>query len=249
MSLLPLPGGTLLVAAQDPHLALLQAEGTVGWAAPSPLFDARGQHRTLAVSADGMLVDFGTSLVGRHPPLRPAPAQLLPARPADGLTAPPQQAGLALDGWDNTFQPTLNGPRCHSSNERPSLALHPDTHRFVLGTEWSLRAYEATGTQRWRREVPGVVWAVNITGDGRLVVAAYGDGTIRWHRLEDGVELLAFMPHLNRHDWVAWTPEGIYDATPGARGVLRWHSNRGWEAAEAIPVAAIPKLNRPTVLP
>ena len=64
-----------------------------------------------------------------------------------------------------------------------------------------------------------MVWAVNITGDGRLVVAAYGDGTIRWHRLEDGVELLAFMPHRNQHDWVAWTPEGIYDAIhpgPGA---------------------------------
>ena len=94
-----------------------------------------------------------------------------------------------------------------------------------------------------------MVWAVNIPGDGRLVVAAYGDGTIRWHRLEDGVELLAFMPHRNQHDWVAWTPEGIYDATAGAHGVLQWHSNRDWEAAEAIPVAAIPKLNRPTVLP
>jgi len=25
-------------------------------------------------------------------------------------------------------------------------------------------------------------------------VAAYGDGTIRWHRMQNGVELLAFMP-------------------------------------------------------
>ena len=252
MSLLPLPGGALLVAAQDPHVALLQAEGTVGWAAPSPLFDARGQKRTLAVSADGMLVDFGYESGGKAPArfdLRQL--KLLPARPADGLTAPPRQAGLALDGWDDTYQPTLNGAALplEQYERSRSLALHPDTRRFVLGTEWSLRAYEATGTQRWRREVPGVVWAVNITGDGRLVVAAYGDGTIRWHRLEDGVELLAFMPLLNQHDWVAWTPEGIYDATPGARGVLQWHSNRGWEAAEAIPVAAIPKLNRPTVLP
>ena len=32
--------------------------------------------------------------------------------------------------------------------------------------------------------MPGAVWAVNVSGDGRLVVAAYGDGTIRWHRLE-----------------------------------------------------------------
>ena len=63
--------------------------------------------------------------------------------------------------------------------------------------------------------MPGIVWAVNITGDGRLVVAAYGDGTIRWHRMTDGVELLAFMPLADRTNWVAWTPEGFYAATAG----------------------------------
>ena len=249
MSLLPLPGGTLLVAAQDPHLApASRGHGRLGgalaalrcpWPAAHP-----GRLRRRHAGRLWLRVWWeGT---------RPSTcAKLLPARPADGLTAPPQQAGLALDGWDNTSQPTLNGHALPLEQyERSfSLALHPDTHRFVLGTEWSLRAYEATGTQRWRREVPGVVWAVNITGDGRLVVAAYGDGTIRWHRLEDGVELLAFMPHLNKARLGRLDAGRHYDATPGARGVLRWHSNRGWEAAEAIPVAAIPKLNRPTVLP
>ena len=78
--------------------------------------------------------------------------------------------------------------------------------------------------------MPGVVWAVNISGDGRLVVAAYGDGTIRWHRMDDGRELLAFFPLADRRNWVAWTPEGFYGATPGAYGVLRWHVNRGWDA-------------------
>ncbi len=98
--------------------------------------------------------------------------------------------------------------------------------------------------------MPGVVWAVNITGDGRLVVAAYGDGTIRWHQMSDGKELLAFLPLADRTNWVAWTPDGFYAATPGAHGVLRWHVNRGWDApAETIPVADIAELRRPEVLP
>lgn len=256
MSLKSLPGGALLVATQDPHLALLQADGTVGWAEPSPLFDTRGQKPTLAVSADGMLVDFADES-GSQAPVRFDLRQLtlIPDRPADALTAMPQRAGLAIDGWEDTRKPTLNGNALQfKDNEMSrSLAIHLDQrseqHRFVLGAEWSLRAYDATGQLRWRREVPSVVAAVNITADGRLVVAAYGDGTIRWHRLEDGVELLAFMPLLNKTDWVAWTPEGIYEATPGAHSILQWHLNRGWEAAEAIPVAAIPKLKRPTVLP
>src|SRR5205085_11683433 len=108
-----------------------------------------------------------------------------------------------------------------------SLAIDPDKRRFVLGTEWYLRAYDDQGKLLWRREAPSMVWAVNITGDGRMVVAAYGDGTIRWHRMSDGVELLALMPLVNKQDWVAWTPEGIYSATPGAFGVLQWQVNHG----------------------
>src|SRR4051794_23429809 len=55
-----------------------------------------------------------------------------------------------------------------------------------------------------------------------LVVAAYGDGTIRWHRMSDGQELLAFYPLPDRQRWVAWTPEGYYAAAPGTAEVLGW---------------------------
>jgi hypothetical protein len=54
----------------------------------------------------------------------------------------------------------------------------------------------------------------------------------------------------DKQNWVAWTPEGFYGATPGAFGVLRWHVNRGFEAAaETVPVSAIPRLRRPDALP
>jgi hypothetical protein len=89
-----------------------------------------------------------------------------------------------------------------------------------------------------------------MSGDGRLAVAAYGDGTIRWHRMDDGRELLALYVLANRRDWVAWTPEGFYDATPGAEKVLKWRVNRGPDAAAfTLPVSAIPQLKRPGALP
>ena len=54
----------------------------------------------------------------------------------------------------------------------------------------------------------------------------------------------------DKKNWVAWTPEGFYDATPGAFGVLRWHVNRGNDSAgDAVPVSAIPRLKRPDALP
>ena len=45
------------------------------------------------------------------------------------------------------------------------------------------------------------------------------------------------------------TPEGFYAATPGARGKLRWHVNRGWDPADSVPVEDIPGSFRPEVLP
>jgi hypothetical protein len=119
-----------------------------------------------------------------------------------------------------------------------SLAIAPDRQRFVLGTDWSLRAYTTDGTPAWTepKPVPAFVGGVNITPNGKLVVAAYGDGTIRWHRLDDGEELLALFVHRPDRRWVAWTPKGYYIASPGAEALIGWHVNRGWDqAADFFP--------------
>jgi hypothetical protein len=67
-----------------------------------------------------------------------------------------------------------------------SVAIAPDRQSFVLGATWSLRALSKQGKELWRRPVPGEAWSVNIPRDGGLLVVAYADGTIRWHRLQDG---------------------------------------------------------------
>jgi WD40 repeat protein len=252
MSLRPLPDGGLLVGAQDPWLAVLDAAGAPRWVQRSPQADLRGQARTLRVSANGDVVEFGYEPRGKAPArFDLARLALHLAPPADGQTQPPEQATLKVEDWKDTRRPTLNGaPLALERYETSrSLAIHPDGRRFVLGTEWHLRAFDVDGTPRWTQPASAVVWATAITADGRLVVAAVGDGTIRWHRLDDGRELLALFPLADRRNWVAWTPEGVYAATPGAHGVLRWHVNRGGEApAEAIPVHEIPETHRPEVI-
>jgi hypothetical protein len=96
---------------------------------------------------------------------------------------------------------------------------------------------------------------VNASKDGRVVITADGDGAIRWHRADDGSELLALqvLPNKNepaKWDWVLWTPEGFYEATPGAEDVLKWVTNHGPDsAATTLPVSAIAKLHRRNALP
>jgi hypothetical protein len=140
-----------------------------------------------------------------------------------------------------------NRCRCYRSKSPAAWPSIPTATALPLGTEWFLRAFDAHGNPLWSRPVPSIVWAVNITGDGRLVVAAYADGTIRWHRMSDGVELLAFMPLPDQSNWVAWTPEGFYTATDEAKDMLRWQVNRGWNPADSVPVENIPGYERSTL--
>ena len=78
---------------------------------------------------------------------------------------------------------------------------------------------------------PGVTWAVTITPDGRTAIAGFADGTIRWYRLQDGMELLALFPHTDGERWVFWTPEGYYQASVGGEDLIGWHLNRGLDTA------------------
>jgi uncharacterized caspase-like protein len=251
-ALLPLPAGELLVATTDPQLEILQPSGDARWVARRPIAQFNGQQATLAASVDGMIVDFGFDWDGKSP-LRfdLAALKLTSLVPTDALTVPPKQDGLPISRWDYFFDPTLdNKPIPLADFEMSlSLAIHPERDRFVVGASFSLQAFKANGERLWKRPVPGEAFAVNITGDGRLVIAAYKDGTIRWHRMDDGRELLALMVLADKTNWVAWTPEGFYAATPGAFGVLRWQVNRGFDAAaETVPASSIPRLRRPDAL-
>ena len=116
-------------------------------------------------------------------------------------------------------------------------------------TYW-LRTYGADGGALWQKAGPGIAWGVNISGDGRLVVTAYDDGTIRWHRLSDGKELLALFVQAKDKRYVAWTPKGYYAASPGAEDLIGWHVNRDWEhAPDFFPASRFrDQYNRPDIV-
>jgi hypothetical protein len=177
--------------------------------------------------------------------------------PNEGLTFAPNRGGLTVDGWRNGSRPTLNDRALllEQYDIARSLAIAPDAKRFFLGSSFALTAFDDTGMQKWRWPSRNEAWAVNASKDGRVVIAAYADGAIRWHRADDGRELLALQVLPNKGDpakwdWVLWTPEGFYEATPGAEDVLKWVTNHGPDqAATKLPVSAIAKLHRPDALP
>jgi hypothetical protein len=54
-----------------------------------------------------------------------------------------------IEDWISSDHPKLDGkPIELEPRERSrSLAVHPDAHRFVLGTSWSLYSFDAQGKE------------------------------------------------------------------------------------------------------
>lgn len=231
MDLIPTPAGGFLFAAADPTWGELDAQGKLVRRQDGALADLRDDGDQFRLSRDGRKVRFGYEQWGEAAKMFDVATRRLEADDPTLAPARIQATGLKVENWKNRTAPTLNGkPLTLDQYETSrSLAIAPDGKQFVLGTEWNLRLFDREGAQIWPTPVPvpGIVWAVNISADGRYVVAGYADGTIRWHRLQDGQEVLAFFPHADRKRWVAWTPEGFYDASPDAEGLIGYHLNRG----------------------
>ena len=151
----------------------------------------------------------------------------------DDLTA--LDNDIEVTGWQNGPTPRINGEPIYLPNGEWSraMALAPDGGHVLLGTEKNLRYYNAAAKQLWQVKAPGAALHVAVTRDGKKAVAAYHDGTIRWHRLSDGRELFALYVDNDLRRWVFWTPDGLYDASTGGDDLIGWHINQG-DAQEAL---------------
>ena len=233
----PLADGRLSFGAADPSLGVLGRDRQVVWRRDPAQADFRNQFDKLAVSYDGARVGFGFEQLGNSPAQFDLLARRLTLYPMSDrtlVTARTEAPGLEIGGWKDTATPTLKGKRVPLAQHETSLslAITVGDQQFLLGAHWSIRLFDRQGQQLWQNPVPGTPWAVNVSGDGRLAIAACADGTIRWFRLADGADLLAFFPHADRQRWVVWTLQGYYVASPGGEELIGWHVNRGLNTAE-----------------
>lgn len=253
MSLAPLPNGRLAFGSFEPSWGVVDADGMRHLFHAPVGADFRDNHDGFALSADGAQVRFGYELFGKTPAVFDSQSRHFLAADTPNLLPPALTApGLMVTDWKYTTAPKLNGTvlTLKPYEQSRSLALLPGSEGFILGADWYLHAFDRTGSPRWQYPAPGAVWAVNASQDGRWVVAAYADGTIRWHRAADGAEQLAFFPHADKKRWVMWTPNGYYDASPGAEELIGWHLNRGKDqAADFFPASRFrAQFYRPDVL-
>jgi hypothetical protein len=150
-------------------------------------------------------------------------------------TASGQLVALKLDEYDT----------CHS--------VDVDHAHVLLGGAFNLyRFCIGNGAPAGRRPIAHGAHRVKQSPDGRLAIAALFDGTIRWFRLDDGLEelLAVFVTNEPAPRWVAFTPSGYYAASAGAEDLIGWHLDRGpGRSADFVPASAFrDRFHRPDVV-
>jgi WD40 repeat protein len=243
--LLPLREGGIVFASRDGSFGKLNDRDEATLLGPQAIPIYANLSEGFRLSPDGAGIQFAYERSGSSPALFLVKERRLTDPSSSlwaGLTASltfqaPITDGLAVTDWQKSLAPKLKGKPLPLKNELAiSLAIKPDRSGFVLGTNVSLWLFDPAGNKLWRVRMPGVVFAANT--NGRVAVAALSDGTIRWYRISDGEEILAFFPHPDRKRWVLWTPSGYYDASPGGEDFIGWHVNNGKDhAADFFPLS------------
>jgi WD40 repeat protein len=239
MDLAPLPDGGVVFGTGAPAWGVFSATGERVRLVAGEIADYRDNKEGFLTDAAGGVVGFGYEPFGQSPARFSLAERRLETGASVGASLrPPRINGLAITDWKYSDAPKLNGVNLplNQHEKSRSLAIAPDAQSFLLGADFYLRLFDRSGKQQWRAAIPDLTLSVNISGDGKLALAAFGDGTIRWYRMTDGKELLAFFPHKDRKRWVLWTPGGNYDCSPGAEELIGWHINNGKDqAADFFP--------------
>jgi hypothetical protein len=222
MELIGLKSGSMLFANSD-GFGLIDPTANVRQLQQYGVLDLVTDHagkRLLQVSADGGVVQVDATEPRHAYRFALADRLLKIDPPADDALKPPitKTPGLEITNI-RSRTPTVNGKpiKLKDREQSRNAAVMPGQQRFVLAADYSLRLLDQNGHDVWPSalSVPGTAWHVNVPNQ-RLIVAAYADGTIRWHRLSDGKELLALFINPDGQRWVLWTPQGYYDASLGA---------------------------------
>lgn len=155
-------------------------------------------------------------------------------------------------GMDNfgllSDEPILNGVRLEINGRSGAYAFTPDGQTLLIGTSYSLYRFDRNGSRLWQIDLPAGATAINTSRDGRLILIVLRDGTLRWHRLLDGKELLAFYTLNDRRSWAMWTPDGYFDMSDTGVSVLSRGIRRDNGLIDLEPLSLSSPMRRPDMV-
>jgi WD40 repeat protein len=121
------------------------------------------------------------------------------------------------------------------------VAVGGDFGLYLFDTRSGAKIHEFQGHT-------GMVSAVALSPDGRFLLSTSFDETVRIWALDHEEPLLSLF--VAADDWIAWTPDGYYAASPGGENLMGWQVSNGPEQVGTFaPASQFHKsLYRPDVI-
>jgi hypothetical protein len=144
------------------------------------------------------------------------------------------------------FKPN-NGHTLVPNGDRPPLVAHAEE---INGEGQHLFLKKSDGSRVARlRPDPTNVNDIAASPDGRYIVTTSGTARLNIYRTDGSIYPLLSFAQLNG-EWVAWTPEGYYAASPGGEKMFGWAVNNGPNALASFHPAAkyAKQFHRPDIL-
>lgn len=252
--------GLVVGGTARPFLEARTLAGAAQWVHRSSLADNQSLYPLISTSVNGQIITFRFEAGGGFLSFNAAQ----PATPVEVKTEEIPYEGNRLSGLgDDLHHPVFKGHALPIDDQETLLTRYITNNgsRIYLGTSLEIYAYTGTGQRLWRREMPNSVNSVLASQDGRMLIAALADSSIRWYDARTGDEICALITYArggaaqmgggtatDHLGWVLWTPAGYYAASDAAVDVLQWRVNHGAEAlASSVPVSSIPIMHRPDV--
>jgi WD40 repeat protein len=252
MDIKPRGDSGIIFAGFRPDWGCLQSSGSLSLYASAETNDLGAKDKShLRVSYSATEVGF--TPYGGSPNRFQIAARALTHSQSSAPSSTDRLGDISVSDWDSSYAPRINGEaatflrqyeRCFSTD----ISASPE--RIVFGASWNLYCLDYAGKTIWSAPTQAMAAAVNISGDGRTVVAAMNDGTIRWYRMSDGTLLLTLFAHPDGKRWIVYTPGGFYDCAVGSESLIGWHVNNGKDSeAFFYPVAQFrERFYRPDVI-
>lgn len=234
----PLPDGSMaLISFDPPEMAVISSSNNVVWYQPAKKNDFIGKEKShFRINSSG-------SSIGFTPLTDPAfsfdilqrklqQEQSLYPAPVDA------NAGTEVKDW-LSWHPKINGKDITMFGGKNLQGfgctdISSNGNEVVFGESWNVILLDKNANLKWRAPMECHAYALNISGNDKVVTAAMSDGTIRWLSMANGKTLLTFYLHPDKKRWVLFTPTGYYDASPGAEDFLGWHLNNGPDEAPSF---------------
>lgn len=238
----PLKNGDLLFAGSQPDFGRLSFAGDLTYYRSGEILDfttkevENREFNYLGVNVDGDRVSFFAYNVGHVMSFSIANMELEIPGKLEELYKDEWGRRLKVTDWHDHRFPKLNGKEIGIRDGEWSFStdITSNGDRLVLGTGSNIRCYDSIGREMWRVGNKHALWAVNISGNDIVLVAARGDGMIGWYRMADGELLASLYVHPQTHEWIFFSPEGYFNCSNGARKIIGWRVKRRGDQTEKV---------------